>query len=286
MIKALDGIKETVEFEEDSVLMLYDNTDYEEYPTHWHSPVEIIMPLEGEYVLESNGIPYSLREGDIIIIAPGALHHIFAARGRRIIFQADTRILGFFKGFDSFFSFIQPAVVITPEDFPSIHEDVSALMKEIMDEYTGNAPLKNASVYSKFIKLLVLVGRCYTNNPDKFTDTTPYKQKEYIDKFMNVCDYINEHCTQELNLDDMAEMAGFSKYHFSRLFKEFSGVSFYKYVNMQKITHAEKLLRDPGVTITEAAVRSGYNSISAFMRMFKIVKGCTPTEFRNMKNDH
>ncbi|MBR4169442.1 MAG: helix-turn-helix transcriptional regulator, partial [Lachnospiraceae bacterium] len=83
-------------------------------------------------------------------------------------------------------------------------------------------------------------------------------------------------------LDDIAAMTGFSKYHFSRLFKEFTNTSFYKYLNVRRIGYAEKLLLDPGINVTEAAVRSGFNSISAFMRMFKIVKGCTPTEFRNL----
>jgi len=52
------------------------------------------------------------------------------------------------------------------------------------------------------------------------------EQQEYIEKFMAVCDYINSHCTEELTLDDISAMAGFSKYHFSRLFKEFTNTSF------------------------------------------------------------
>ena len=90
------------------------------------------------------------------------------------------------------------------------------------------------------------------------------------------------HCTEELSLDEIAGMTGFSKFHFSRLFKEFTGTSFYKYLNVRRISHAERLLLDPQLNVTDAAVLSGFNSISAFMRMFKIIKGCTPTEFRNL----
>ena len=282
MIKVLNGVKETVSFEEDSVLMLYDNTDYEEYPTHWHTPIEIIMPIESGYKVECNGIPFDLRVGDVIIIPPGVLHHIYAENGRRLIFQADTKILNTFKEFDSFFSFIQPAVVITPEEFPTIHEETTRLMNDILTEYFSNAPLKEAAVYAKLLQLLMMVGRVYTGRPDKFADIKPSKQQEYMEKFINVCDYINKHCTEDLCLEDVAEMAGFSKYHFSRLFKEFANTSFYKYLNVRRIAYAEKLLLDPEINVTEAAVRSGFNSISAFMRMFKNIKGCTPTEFRNL----
>ena len=282
MIKILNGIHETVSFDEDSPLMLYDNTDFEEYPTHWHTPVEIVMPLVNGYDIECNDISFHLRVGDIIIIAPGVLHKIYAEHGQRIIFQADMKIMNAFKEFESFFSFMQPAAVITPEDFPTIHEDAVRLMKECKDEYFSNAPLRDASICSKLLQMLVMVSRVYTTQPNKFTDIKPNKQQEYIEKFISVCDYINQHCTEDLTLDDMADRVGFSKYHFSRLFKEFTNVSFYKYLNGKRIAYAEKLLLDPEINVMEAAVRSGYNSISAFMRMFKIIKNCTPTEFRKM----
>ncbi len=282
MIKILNGIHETVSFEDDSALMLYDNTDYEEYPTHWHTPVEIVMPLENGYHIECNDIHFHLRVGDIILIAPGVLHRLYAERGRRIIFQADMNMLNSFKEFESFFSFMQPAAIITPEDFPTIHDEAVHIMMEIKNEYFSNAPLREAAVCSKLLQILVMVSRLYTALPDKFTDIKPNKQQEYIEKFISVCDYINQHCTEDLTLDEVASMAGFSKYHFSRLFKEFTNVSFYKYLNGRRIAYAEKLLLDPEINVMEAAVRSGYNSISAFMRMFKIIKNCTPTEFRNM----
>ena len=88
-----------------------------------------------------------------------------------------------------------------------------------------------------------------------------------------------------MSLDDAANLAGFSKYHFTRLFKDFTGYSFYKYLNKKRIEHAERLLIDPEVLITEAALQSGFSSLSSFIRMFKIIKGCTPTEFRNMNRE-
>ncbi len=285
MIKILDGVKETVSFEYNSTLLLYNNTDYEEYPNHWHPAVEIVMPLEGEYSMECNDIPFKLRVNDIIIICPGVLHHLYAHKGRRIIFQVDLSMIQSFGEYDSFFSILQPAIVITPEDFPQIHPEVVRLMKDIYDEYFGNAPLKNVAIVQKFLSMLVMIGRSYTANPDRFAGIKPTKQQEYTEKFMSMCTYLTQHCTEDLTLDEMADMAGFSKYHFSRLFKEFAGMSFYKYLNTRRIAYSEKLLLDPDINVTEVAIRSGFNSISAFMRMFKIVRGCTPTQFRNLNNN-
>ena len=284
MIKILDGVKETVSYEYDSSLLLYNNIDYEEYPNHWHPAVEIVMPLEGEYSMECNEIPVNLRINDIVIICPGVLHHLYAHHGRRIIFQVDLSMIQSFEEYDSIFSIMQPAVTITPEDFPDIHSDCVRLMKEIYDEYFGNAPLKNISIVEKFLHMLVMVGRDYTAGPERFAGIKPTKQQEYTEKFMSICNYLNQHCTEDLTLEEVADMAGFSKYHFSRLFKEFAGMSFYKYLNTRRIAYSEKLLLDPELNVTEVAIRSGFNSISAFMRMFKIVRNCTPTQFRNLNN--
>lgn len=77
-------------------------------------------------------------------------------------------------------------------------------------------------------------------------------------------------------------LSSFSKFYFSRLFKQFTNVSFYKYVNQKRIEKAAEMLTEPNTSITNVALSCGFESLSSFIRMFKIVKGCTPTEFRNM----
>ena len=286
MIKILDGTKETVSFDIDSTILLYDNTDFEEYPVHWHTPVEIVMPLEGEYTLDCNDMRFCLKPHDIIFICPGALHHLYASHGRRIIFQVDLNMLHSFDEFDSFFALMQPAVIVTPNDTPEIHEECVKLLMEIFDEYIAQAPFKSVSIIQKFLNMIALVGRDYTKKPDRFAGVKPTKQQEYAEKFLSICDYLNQHCTEDIDLDDAAKMAGFSKYHFSRLFKEFAGMTFYKYLNSRRIAYSERLLLDPDINVTEVAIRSGFNSITAFMRMFKIIRGCTPTQFRKLNYKH
>lgn len=284
MIKYLNGIKETVDFDPEAMLMLYDNTDYEEYPIHWHSPIEIIMPLEGNYSLECDDVFYNLREEDILIISPGTLHHIYAHHGRRIIFQIDCPKLLSLGELESSLSLMPAATLITPEDYPQIHSKCTRLLLEIVDEYFGKASLRGASIVQKFLELIILVRRYGELNDNRFANIRPGKQQEYSEKFFSICEYINQHCTEDLSLDEIASMAGFSKYHFSRLFKEFAGVSFYKYLNARRIAYAEKLLLDPRMNVSEIAARSGFNSISAFMRMFKLIRNCTPTQFRKLND--
>lgn len=283
MIKILNGVRETVSYDVSRTLKLFYNVEYEEYPFHWHTPIEVIMPIkEGYHVELPSDVHYYMSEHDIILLRPGVLHKLYAQEGERIIFQFNMNILNSLDNFDDFFPPSSPAMLITPENNPAIHEDCARLMLEIKDEYMSNAPLKDASVYGKLLQFLVLINRNSFNTNIVFSDVKQSKQKEYLDKFVAITDHIKQHCNEEISLDDISEMSGFSKYHFSRLFREFTGTSYYKYLNQKRIEFAEQLLLDPDINITEAAVRSGFNSISAFIRMFKQIKGCTPTEFRNM----
>ena len=158
------------------------------------------MPTENIYTVECYNQIITLREGDIVLICPGCIHTLYAPeKGRRIIFQADINPLRFMKEIETLVTIISPLIVITPEDFPSIYDKVKSLLLEI----------------------ITLIGRSRaaagmeTPSPD-----APRKQEEYIEKFIEICNYISAHCSDELNLEAVASMSGFSKFYFSRLFKQ------------------------------------------------------------------
>lgn len=282
MIPRLDGTREIVDFQECPSILLYKNLEYEEYPKHWHTSTEIIMVVENDYQVICNGKLYSLDVGDILIIAPGVVHTIPEKKGTRYILLANLSNCITSKAFDSILSLIQPAIIVSEKNYPSIYRQCQDLILNSTAEYFGNEQFKEVAVYNQLINLLLLVGREYTKQCGIFTDAPVAKQQEYMQKFMTLCDYINNNCTESLSVDDAANMVGFSKFHFSRLFKKFTGTTFYSYVNERRIAYATLLLLDSEKSITEVAIGSGFNSISSFIRIFKINRGCTPTEFRNM----
>ncbi len=281
MIETLHGIKETVNFKQNTKIRLYANEDCEHYPNHWHAPLEIIMPLKNNYQVTCCNTLFTLREGDVLLINPGIIHSMDATVGKRLIFQADFTLLHGIKELEATLSLISPALLLTAEETPETHEQIQRIILEISDEYFADAPLSEAAIYAKLIEIFVLIGRSNSPNAKCFNNSIG-KQREYTERFMNICDYIIEHYNEDLTLDHIAGISGFSKYHFSRLFKQFTNMSFYKYLNKKRIENAEKLLMDQELTITEVALRCGFSSLSAFIRMFKIIKDCTPTEFKTM----
>lgn len=59
-------------------------------------------------------------------------------------------------------------------------------------------------------------------------------------------------------------------------------VTNYKYLNQKRIAHAKKLLVDKNYSVLEVALQCGFSNLSSFLRMFKQLTGCTPTELRRM----
>ena len=61
-----------------------------------------------------------------------------------------------------------------------------------------------------------------------------------METIMSACNYINQHYQEALSLEEVAEFSGFSKFHFTRIFKQCMNLTFYEYLNQKRISKAEK----------------------------------------------
>ena len=279
MIKNLDGTFETVEFEENLTVHLYKNDEHEHYPPHWHNAIEITMPLENSYTYIVNSIEYKLNEFDLILIPPGELHEIKSPpTGKRLIFLCD---FSFFYN-NSPFTPLLPlltSVTVIRSNSSEIHSRVSALNQEMCHEFTMADVLMEPAVYSKLLQILLLIQRHNFASSNLFYGSPFSKQKEYVEKMLKVTRYINDCYKHDISLDDLSAIAGYSKFHFSRIFKQYTGMTHTDYLNQVRIKVAENMMMNPGITITEIAMNSGFNSITTFNRTFKKLKNYTPSKF-------
>lgn len=286
MIEVLNGTHETVIYRNLKGIRLYHNIENEDYPIHWHQAMEIIMPYQKKYSATVGESSFTLDVKDILIIPPGELHSLSAppGKGERLIALLDFPSRFQSGDMDSLFPLLQPYMLVRRADDLEYSNALCACLSEVEREYFGNEPFAEVSVYSQLLRFFTLLGRRILNTTVKFPDIMPGKQHEYAEKFMAVCNYINDHCTENLTVEALAEKTGFSKFHFSRLFKQFTGMTCYNYLINKRISCAEKLLITLDLSVTEAAMQSGFNSLSTFNRIFKSVKGCTPSEYRQLNN--
>lgn len=283
MIEKLTGTRETVFHPDNLQVRTYINREYEDYPMHWHTDTEIILPVDNTYTVVINKETYHLIPGDIIIIPPGEIHELYAPpTGRRYILQCDNTLLNNLGGIDSVNSGFYPSVFISSKNNTAYHQQLVNILNQVVNEYVDRPPFYEASINSLLTNFFVIVGRNCIKIDNKSQNVVKKKQHQYIDKFLHICQYINDHCTENLTIDELAILAGFSKYHFSRLFCNFTGLTFYDYLIKRRILYAEILLADPNLSVVEIAMKSGFNSLSTFNRNFRTIKKCTPTEYRSL----
>lgn len=277
------GTFETVNYSgSNSPVTLWINREPGGYPLHWHKTVEFIMPIEGSYTIVINKIRYRLNAGDILLIPPGELHELLPeASGLRMILLFDLSSLSIFSGFTMLFSLMSHASLITPETMPDVYRDGHELLRRVAEEYSEDDQLSEPSILAYLIRFFVLLARSSQFSAvAALPSVQSNKQREYVEKFNVVFNYIEHNYTEDISLENVASQIGFSKFHFSRLFRQFTDTSFYDYLCLRRLKAAETLLLNPALPITDVALQSGFTSISTFNRVFKKFKECTPTEFK------
>ncbi|CAN5540579.1 hypothetical protein BH10BAC4_BH10BAC4_13890 [soil metagenome] len=94
--------------------------------------------------------------------------------------------------------------------------------------------------------------------------------------------YMDSHYAENIDLDNIADEAFFSKFHFIRLFKKSYGKTPHHYLTSVRINHAALILR-AGETVAQACVAVGFESVSSFTGLFKKTMGVTPALYQQQQ---
>lgn len=100
--------------------------------------------------------------------------------------------------------------------------------------------------------------------------TTVYKAIEYMEA----------HLKDNLSIGDIADHVGFSKYHFSRVFKDLTGYTPSDYYRGRKVTEALNFMKESKCRIIDAAYEYGFNSPEVFTRSCLSAFGCSPSQIK------
>jgi AraC family transcriptional regulator len=99
-------------------------------------------------------------------------------------------------------------------------------------------------------------------------------------KLQQAIDYINDHLTEALTVNEIADQLQMSPYYFSRLFKQSIGMSPYQYVMRQRLERATFLLRTTSLSVAEIAMQVGFASQNQFAIQFRKFMQTTPSQYR------
>jgi AraC-like DNA-binding protein len=91
-----------------------------------------------------------------------------------------------------------------------------------------------------------------------------------------ICEYIDSHLQENIALEALAEVAQLSVHHFARAFRESLGTPPHKYIVKRRVQHAQQLLRNTDLPLSEIAIVAGFTDQSHLARHFRAITGISP----------
>ncbi|MBU3874918.1 AraC family transcriptional regulator [Faecalicatena sp. AGMB00832] len=243
----------------------------QKFPNHFHDYYVIGFVEGGKRHLWCRGKEYDLAAGDLILFNPRDNHYCAPINGEILDYRAVNIEI----------EVMQKAVKeITGKDFVPhftqnvvYQSDITQSIDELYGAILSQAPkLKREEA---FFFLLEQVLQEYAEPFDEADVSEPNQQ------IKTLCDYMEEHFSENIILDDLLSMTNFGKSYLLRSFTKQVGVSPYRYLQNIRLKQAKRFLEE-GVAPIEAASMAGFSDQSHFTNFFKEFIGLTPKQYQKI----
>lgn len=272
--------KENISTEHNTVNLSY-QTSPTVFPEHWHLAAEFILTFKDSCHYKVGNKTYFLNSGDLLLVWPAEIHSIISTPGQAsLILQFSPSIIDDCQDLAMYYSLLRARHLISRKKHPELNQVLCSLMMESWKTYQSKDPFIETRVRINIYQMLILLMNERLQDRQHSTEFSVTSSDLTFHKIQNACAYITAHCEQPLTQKEVAEHIGFSHFYFSRVFKECTDFSFSEYLTRQRIRRATRLLVTEGVSVTNAAFLSGFQSVSSFNRLFRQYMECSPTEYR------
>lgn len=158
---------------------------------------------------------------------------------------------------------------------PSQWDVCRSLLNQIYETAGSQSYVRDMEIHESLSSLLTMIMRDCWNE----TESSIHVHNS-IKPIQEIHDYLREHCTEKVSLDELSSMFFINKYYLTRLFRQQYGLTISDYILEQRITVAKQKLRFTRDSIEEISQECGFYDLAYFSRKFKKAEGITPSAFR------
>jgi AraC-like DNA-binding protein len=269
---------------------------------HWHHEAEIVLVESGTLRVGVDGEERILKAGEMAVAGSGSVHYYESGPGTvtsLLMFPAAAVGLGAWpeleSGLDPFFAQGDRIRCGAEPCFDPADLFRKAYAEAIKGAGASDLVLRGTlCVFCGIAQSLSEEGRASEQTTPSAQEapnaqTTPSAQeaqrtrktaasrnKRTLVRIRAALEYIHAHFAKNIDLDSLARETNLSYFHFSRLLRDALGMPFKDYLNRLRVNEADRLLAESELSITQAALDSGFQSISAFHRAYKKIRGYPP----------
>ena len=249
-------------------------TDSLDSPINWHENIEVLLMVEGQGTLQYERKEYAVEPGEIYVINSGAVHHITSGTGLSyqylIIDQKFCEANGIAIGGYRFQERVRDPETV------GILAQISDAYRQVTE---NQSPLAAANMRRWVLTLLIDLCTKHTC-PESHPAERKNAARENVKKMIS---YINNNYDRQITLEEMAAHVGFNKFYLTREFKKYTGQTPFTYLNILRCKKARLCILN-GMTVTEAAYESGFDTLSYFSRTYHKLMGHSPSEIKMQEN--
>ena len=256
-------------------------TDITHTVFHWHDELELILVVDGSIELKVGYEIRTLYAGEIMLINCDEIHRIKAV-------DENSHILSVFIDsntcYDMFPDFYE-IVAIWPyaDAFRQLNANrdiIIANINELASAINNNTP--ESKILECFHTLNKSIIFCYRIDLLAINEINSDVNSEKLDVIYRTIKYIYANFDHKVNLQDISEQEYMNLFHLSHSFKDITGFSFRDWLNFVRAEHAEKLLLQTSLPLSEIAYRCGFSDIRYLHKHFQKWYNLSPNKYRKL----
>lgn len=260
---------------------------------HWHEEIQFDYVIRGRILFQVGSREFVLKEGEGIYINSQLLHRIVPVDGEgKEIFNLplEEAVIYSFVGSWSFMESDRLSRVYHDCVLPVLEEKVDGI---ILNERESELLLEMARIYERKedgYALEVKARMCFLwlglmGRKGSAVRHTTSREERDARRVKEGMVYLQAHCGEQIRLEEVAAALAISKSELCRCFKRVLKISPIEYLIQFRVEEAGRLLRSTGLSITEIAFQTGFDSASHLGRFFTRYCGCTPRDYRKREQD-
>lgn len=264
-------------------LSVYKRGDYEKNQISYiHNSSVLLMIEEGEAEYYIKQKKYQVKSGDIIVI--GAEEYY-----RRRITKVPYIRYGFAimpRYYSCVLDDVELLDILNTPDldtfirfYKNINKDLFIEMLECLQqlngEKNGKAACREQMQRALVLQIIILLYRAVGHETSR-----SHELNQAHERVHDMRKYINDNCSEELNLKVLSEIFYLHPTTISKDFSLYCNSTLNKYINTVRIREASKLLETQNYSVEVISSKVGYKNVNTFIRQFKTRTGVTPLEYK------
>ena len=250
------------------------------FPSHWHNAAEFTLVLKGGGKYKIGDTIYKPESGDIILVWPHELHEIInVPQGSSVFVQFSSRLIENNSDLVSASGFLKNYHLISSKKEPELAGSITETIYKIRDTLKSKQYFTETSAKILIYEMLLKIGSHVMQEHREQIGDSKFSDKSW-NYIKNACSFIADHSAEDISQAEVASIVGLSSYYFSKLFNEYTNMTFPTYLSMVRVQNAINLLEDSSLSITECAFAAGFQSTTTFNKLFREMTGYSPREYR------